>query len=172
MSYNPYIDMYEGYIYCIKNLINNKIYIGQTRRTVEHRFVQHKTGKYKDISCVVDYAIRKYGTDSFNIETIGIYKRKTEKELKEILNSRERFYIEYYNNENNLRFYFETDAEKEINIFHEKEEILLYNLYDEIKKDTINFYIMITISPKLILKDYITYFFTDKPAFIASIFPL
>lgn len=97
MSYNPYIDMYEGYIYCIKNLINNKIYIGQTRRTVEHRFGQHKTGKYKDISCVVDYAIRKYGADSFNIETIGIYKRKTEKELKEILNSRERFYIEYYN---------------------------------------------------------------------------
>ena len=71
-------------------------------------------------------------------------------------------YIEYYNNENNLRFYFETDAEKEINIFHEKEEILLYNLYDEIKKDTINFYIMITISPKLILKDYITYFLEEN----------
>ena len=64
-------------------------------------------------------------------------------------------YVEYFNNENNLRSYF---GKNEIVKFHEKEEILLNNLYDEISKDKKIFNIMNEISPDLILRDYITYF--------------
>jgi len=31
-----------GFIYKITNIINNKVYIGQTKTTVEHRFKEHK----------------------------------------------------------------------------------------------------------------------------------
>ena len=67
-------------------------------------------------------------------------------------------YVEYFNNENNLRFYFGPKSEKEIKIFHEKEEILLDNLYDELNKDKNIFNIMNEIPNKFFLKDYITYF--------------
>lgn len=33
--------MEYGYIYIIKNKINEKVYIGQTLRSVEERFKQH-----------------------------------------------------------------------------------------------------------------------------------
>ena len=42
MSYNPKTGMYEGYIYCIKNLLNEMKYIGQTSRTISIRWNQHK----------------------------------------------------------------------------------------------------------------------------------
>ena len=41
-------------------------------------------------------------------------------------------YVEYFNNENNLRFYFDKESEKEILKYHEKEEILLSIFYDKL----------------------------------------
>lgn len=42
-----------GYIYKITNLINNKVYIGKTERTVNERWKDHvknaKTDKYQNI---------------------------------------------------------------------------------------------------------------------------
>lgn len=38
MSFNKNTHKYEGYIYLIKNLINNKCYVGQTTTTIEHRW--------------------------------------------------------------------------------------------------------------------------------------
>lgn len=35
-----------GYIYIITNDINNKVYIGQTISTVEHRWGEHKAKAY------------------------------------------------------------------------------------------------------------------------------
>ena len=79
-------------IYKITNLKNNKIYIGQTSRTIYERFEEH-------CMCALSFklnthfakAIRKYGKDSFKIETI-------EDSIldKETANKREIYYISYY----------------------------------------------------------------------------
>ena len=70
--------------------------------------------------------------------------------------------VEFFNNENNLRFYFSSNIEKEKRKFHEKEEILLSKVYDYITDETNNEKFMLDIikqiSNELILKDYITYY--------------
>jgi group I intron endonuclease len=57
-------------IYKITNLINNKIYIGKTIRTVELRWQEHirdsKTGKTP-----LYLAMQKYGINNFKIEIIN-----------------------------------------------------------------------------------------------------
>jgi group I intron endonuclease len=57
-------------IYKITNLINGKVYIGQTKKSLNSRWSQHKyTGKGKKrtyIAC----AIQKYGIENFKIEKI------------------------------------------------------------------------------------------------------
>ena len=70
--------------------------------------------------------------------------------------------VEFFNNEKNLRNYFGSNSESEITKFHEKEEILLNDVYDEISKDKFIFSIINQISPDLILKDYVTFFLENK----------
>ena len=60
-------------IYKITNLINNKVYIGQSVN-IQQRFKKHKT-KYKDISNeesnkILYKAMRKYGLENFSFEII------------------------------------------------------------------------------------------------------
>ncbi len=58
-------------IYKITNLVNNKIYIGQTIKTAEERLKQHIYAATKHITNThLSYAIRKYGQDNFKIEII------------------------------------------------------------------------------------------------------
>lgn len=77
-------------IYKITNVKNKKAYIGQSV-DIEKRFARHK----KDINCkrTYDYplyrAIRKYGLESFTFEII-------EECHVEALNSRERYWIQFY----------------------------------------------------------------------------
>jgi len=66
--------------------------------------------------------------------------------------------VEYFNNEKKLRDYFSTNIEKEKKDFHNNEERLLSDVYDEINKDKFINDIIINIPTDLILKDYITYF--------------
>ena len=49
-----------GIIYGLENLLNHKIYIGQTHRTLEARFRQHKRA-----NTLIGRAIRKYGKENF-----------------------------------------------------------------------------------------------------------
>lgn len=58
-----------GYIYKITNIVNNKVYIGQTTKTVEARWKQHKHSSVSK-KYALYYAMRKYGIDNFKIETL------------------------------------------------------------------------------------------------------
>lgn len=80
-----------GYIYKIVNLINGKIYIGQTSRTIEQRYKEHLNEAFKyNNSKPLYQAMRKHGAQNFKIEcleTVTIDK----------LNEREIYYIKLFN---------------------------------------------------------------------------
>lgn len=58
-----------GYIYIIKNSINNKVYIGQTRYTIENRLRQHKyMSRYRNSKLYNN--MRLLGEDNFYIELL------------------------------------------------------------------------------------------------------
>lgn len=80
-----------GYIYKITNLINQKVYIGQTIKTVQKRFIQHKNNSNKEyFSQIVLYkAFNKYGLENFVCEEI-------EEVENALLDEREKYWIEYY----------------------------------------------------------------------------
>ena len=75
-----------GYIYIIKNDVNNKIYIGQTARSIEVRWKEHVRQK----NCIIYKAIHKYGIEHFWIEQI-------EECDDSLLDEREKYWIKYYN---------------------------------------------------------------------------
>lgn len=55
-----------GYIYIIKNTVNNKVYIGQTRRTIQLRFNEHlNLSKKPNIKTKLYLNIRELGIESF-----------------------------------------------------------------------------------------------------------
>ncbi|WP_193224727.1 GIY-YIG nuclease family protein [Bacillus sp. B2-WWTP-C-10-Post-4] len=84
--------MRVGTIYIIKNLINEKIYIGQTLTDIEERWKSHirrsrdKTKKYKIYS-----AMRKYGVENFYLEILE------ENISSEQIDEREIYYISKFN---------------------------------------------------------------------------
>lgn len=53
-------------IYKIINLVNGKIYVGQTTKTIEARFKKHSTA-----DSLIGQAIRKYGKENFKLELIA-----------------------------------------------------------------------------------------------------
>lgn len=56
-----------GWIYHIKNKINEKSYIGQTIRPIEKRLEEHETGKNNGCRAIYN-AIQKYGWENFDID--------------------------------------------------------------------------------------------------------
>ena len=86
----------KGKIYIIKNLINNKVYIGQTIQKLSKRFNGHccysKTDK--SINMYIKRAIHKYGRENFSIELL-------EECNIEDLNQREQYWIKKYDSYNN-----------------------------------------------------------------------
>lgn len=81
----------KGFIYKITNRVNGKMYIGQTRFTIEHRFKQHLKNAIRDKRNQPLYrAFNKYGIKNFDIESI-------EEVNIEELNEREMYWIAYYN---------------------------------------------------------------------------
>lgn len=77
----------KGIIYKITNKVNGKSYIGQTRYTLEFRWRQHL---HKKDNTYFHNAIRKYGSDNFQLEVL-------EECPYSSLNEREIFYIAKYN---------------------------------------------------------------------------
>lgn len=84
-------------IYKITNLINNKIYIGQSvdcqRRWTEHKRSGHINPTFskniRDYNVPIHCAIRKYGIENFQFEII-------EKCISSQLDDKEQYWIKYY----------------------------------------------------------------------------
>lgn len=77
-------------IYKITNLINNKIYIGCTKRSIITRFHEHGLQKFAYKS-LITRSILKYGKENFDIQVI-----ETCNSLKE-MNTRENYWINKLN---------------------------------------------------------------------------
>lgn len=76
------------YIYKIENLINHKVYIGQTNNP-KRRFSEHRAKGYEiNSNKVLYYAFDKYGIENFEFSII---------EETENPNEREKYWIQYYN---------------------------------------------------------------------------
>lgn len=87
----------NGFIYIIRNTVNNKVYIGQTKVDVQIRWHEHlRHAKYGDQ--VINRAMRKYGVDKFYIETLEICDIS-------IIDYREMYYIDLYDSTNKSRGY-------------------------------------------------------------------
>lgn len=80
-----------GYIYCITNNVNNKKYIGKTLKTVEKRWKEHLNDykKQRHEKRALYDAMKKYGVENFQVETIGEFPN-------EILEEKEIFYIQKF----------------------------------------------------------------------------
>lgn len=77
-----------GFIYIIKNTKNSKVYIGQTRVSVDKRWKEHlRHAQYGDQ--LINKAMKKYGVDKFYVETLEICDIDS-------LDEREMYYIDLY----------------------------------------------------------------------------
>lgn len=85
-------------IYKVTNLINNKIYIGQTKHTLHKRKKEHQK-KTKNFRGVFKQALNKYGFENFKWEVIEFCNNIDE------LNEREIFWIDYYDSINKEKGY-------------------------------------------------------------------
>lgn len=85
-----------GYIYKITNLINKKVYIGQTRYSIAKRWSNHLNSyKHLDLySYPLYFAMNKYGVENFRIEEI-------EKCKESELNDKEIYWIDFFDSYNN-----------------------------------------------------------------------
>jgi group I intron endonuclease len=80
------------YIYKITNIINNKVYIGQTIHSIEKRWSRHNWNCTKERNAMaITNAIIKYGSENFKIEEIDRANNLEE------LNEKEIYYIKQFN---------------------------------------------------------------------------
>jgi group I intron endonuclease len=106
----------NGRIYCIRNIMNDMIYIGSTTQSLSKRFSvhksMHKNQKYKNIKLY--NAMIEYGIENFYIELI--YEIKCNN--IEILKKEEQINIRLYNSINNgynqRISYIDNERKKEI----------------------------------------------------------
>lgn len=85
-----------GKIYLITNDINSKVYVGQTIQSLKKRFNGHccYSKSDKSVNMYIKRAIHKYGRDKFHISLL-------EECPIENLNSREKYWIDFYDSYNN-----------------------------------------------------------------------
>lgn len=102
-------------IYIIRNMINNKVYIGQSdnlsRRKKEH-FKRYNIKTIREFNSYLYRSMRKYGIENFEFKVL-------ERIEKDLLNERESYYILKYNS---------VDRSKGYNM-----GVILYNRYHKSK---------------------------------------
>ena len=82
-----------GYIYKITNTVNNKVYIGQTSKTIEERFATHLRHAANKVNRYLYDAMNHYGYENFIVEQLEACK-------KSLLDEREIYWINFYNANN------------------------------------------------------------------------
>jgi group I intron endonuclease len=83
-------------IYKITNLINKKVYIGQTTGSIKTRWAVHLRDSKIQKNNKFYNAIKKYGQENFKIDII-----ENDIDTHEVLNQRERYWIKYYDSYKN-----------------------------------------------------------------------
>jgi group I intron endonuclease len=73
-------------IYCITNEINNKKYVGLTRKTLDERWKSHLNTLKKKKKYAIHHAMSKYGVENFTIELLesGVEKDREYFWIKEL----------------------------------------------------------------------------------------
>ena len=120
-----------GYIYKITNKINRKVYIGQTKKTIEERFQEHlKKAKIHTNRYLYD-AMNKYGYNNFQVS-------KIEECDNAKLDEREIYWIAFYKSNNKQYGYNMTagggGGDTWINNLHKKETSKKLSLAQKGKK--------------------------------------
>ncbi len=93
---------FTGHVYKITNMANSKIYVGQTKTTLNKRFTSHKCESKRERYINKLYEeMREFGTENFEIESLSEIKTNTKDELSNMLNILEKEYIERLNPEYN-----------------------------------------------------------------------
>ena len=161
-----------GRIYIIKNKINNKVYVGQTKVSIKLRFQNHLSAARYGKDYIIGKAIRKYGEENFYIELL-------EECLASELNEREMYWIAFYNATDNKCGYnmslggnvntkpTQIDENLVLKLFKEDKSIraildyypIVTNSFnainpDDIKEDVINLYDNLIDNIDMILQDY------------------
>lgn len=92
-----------GYIYIVKNDINDKVYIGKTTHTLKERFRQHISDAKRNSHYRSHFynAIRKYGAEHFFIDELYRYESNDINVLNEHLYKKEKEYIQEFDSFNN-----------------------------------------------------------------------
>jgi group I intron endonuclease len=85
------LNQIQGTIYKITNLVNGKVYVGQTIRDPKHRWSQHKRGVNLKNPSLLQKAIKKHGVTNFTFEVI------CQASTQEELNKMEDHYIAQLN---------------------------------------------------------------------------
>lgn len=115
-------------VYKIENFINGKIYVGQTKKSLEKRIEQHKHNK----KSFIGKAIQEYGFENFRYEAIENC------DSAEKLNEREKFWIK----ELNSKFpngYNKTDGGEGIRKFSFKTKKIIRKCKENLStRDTLN----------------------------------
>lgn len=97
--FNKDTGKYEGFIYCIFNMFNQKRYIGQTTRTIDIRIKEHKkrVNENRMESPILYEDMKNYGFDIFDVYEVEKIVADTLSELRGKLNEKEIYYISYMN---------------------------------------------------------------------------
>ena len=115
-----------AYIYKISNRLNSKVYIGQTIKTIEERFQEHIYKSHSEKSHPpLHQAFIDLGENNFFIELV-------EECDNEILNEREKFWIDYYDSYNSG--YNATIGGSGIIGVHKEKAVNMYNLNGELQQ--------------------------------------